>query len=189
MRSPAAKRPVVVESVNAAGPETLHLTCPRQCLLAPTLLCIAGILVLTTAYRNGWPRIVAGEAYLFVAVSLFMAVFLVVILYRNFVYQDQLLIGHGALPVRGMGAICLDARDIVSVRLRPASTISAFESRMAWLGMGQGLIEIDTATQRYRFGAGLDIYRAEAALQQIAAFCQAGRTSPGATPASGQASH
>ena len=70
----------------------------------------------------------------------------------------------------------------------PASTVSAFESRMAWLGLGQGLIEIDTATHRYCFGAGLDMYRAEAAVQQIAAFCQAGQTSPGAMPPSGRAS-
>lgn len=166
----------------------LHLTCPRQRLVAPTFLCIAGILVLTMAYQNNWPRIVAGEAYLFVAVSLLMMAFLLVILYRNFIYQDQLLIEHGALPVHGMGAICLDARDIVSVRLLPASTVSAFESRMAWLGLGQGLIEIDTATHRYCFGAGLDMYRAEAAVQQIAAFCQAGQTSPGAMPPSGRAS-
>lgn len=165
----------------------LHLTCPRQRLVAPTFLCIAGILVLATAYRNSWPRIVAGDAYPFVAVSLLMLAFLFVILYRNFVYRDQLLIDHGAPPVRGMGAICLDARDIVSVRLLPLSALSDFESRMAWLGLGQGLIEIDTATHRYRFGAGLDMHGAEAAVQQIAAFCQAGRTSPGAMPPSGRA--
>jgi hypothetical protein len=160
----------------------LHLTCPRQRLVAPTFLCIAGMLVLSTAYRNSWPRIAAGEAYLFVAVSLLMMAFLLVILYRNFVYQDQLLIEHGALPVHGMGAICLDARDIVSVRLLPGTTVSAFESRMAWLGIGEGLIEIDTAIHRYRFGAGLDMYRAEAAVQQIATFCQAGITSPTPSP-------
>lgn len=155
----------------------LHLSCPRQRLVAPTVLCVAGMLVLNTAYRNSWSRILAGDAYLFVAVSMLMMLALLAILYRNFVFQDQLYIAHDALPTGGKGDLCLDARDIVSARLLPASALSAFECKMAWLGLGQGRIEIDTTSHRYRFGAGLDAVRAEAAVERIAAFCRAGRSS------------
>ncbi|WP_312511071.1 hypothetical protein [Massilia sp.] len=156
----------------------LHLTCPRQRLVQPTLVSIAVMLVVATAWRNSWSRILAGEAWLFMVVSALMMACALAILYRNFIFQDQLYVMHDGRLAPATGALLLDARDIDCVRLLPASALSGSERKMEWLGLGGGRIEIATPTHFYRFGAGFDEHQAEAAVARIVACCRAYAPSP-----------
>lgn len=103
-----------------------------------------------------------------------MAAFLVFILYRNLFWYDELLIVRNKQDLTEGVVPGLAAEDVRSVRRCPTPGAYSSEGKSHFLGLGPGLIEIETDTLRVRFGAGLSDVMADQNVDRIAAFCKLG---------------
>jgi len=153
----------------------LHIVCPTQKrgFAAFMSFCFVCLLVYGLASSQG--DLTPGAA-VFTACALSIVSVAGWALYRNFVFKDELYIaGEGELPSIELAFL---ADQIRAVRLLPAPEAWTPEAKWDAIGFGQGRIEIETATHRYRFGAGLDELQARAAVERIQSFCLAQRGMP-----------
>lgn len=150
--------------------DTLHIVCPRQWHLMPIMLAFPFMLILVPGLQHHWARLPeSAGAWLPFAIMLGMVLVAVGMLYRNLVFRDTLTIVRGE-GTPGQRLTCF-ASEIVSVRRLPTPEPSSSAGKWATLGLGQGLIEIRTANECFRFGVGLDDYALDATTDRIAAFC------------------
>jgi hypothetical protein len=149
--------------------DRLHIVCPPQRLALPIVLCCAGLAVISIGTVRAL-RDAHSSRYVFLAVALVMAAFLLAILYRNLFARDELLLVRGAGLVGGR-ADGIDAGSVRAARLCPAADPLSFEGKLDALGLGAGRIEIDTDRGSFRFGAGLHECMLQETVDRIASFC------------------
>ncbi|SFD20586.1 hypothetical protein [Massilia yuzhufengensis] len=148
----------------------LHIVCPRQMRALPILVSLAGLGVLVSATARQLGRGAADVPYLSFGVVLLMGAWLCLILYRNLLFRDELvLVQSGEAP--DARTFTLAAASVRAVRACPAPAPSSYDGRWEALGFGEGRIEIDTDSHRYRFGVGLDEHMVGSTVDRIAAFC------------------
>jgi len=156
--------------------QVLHIVCPTQKRGFAALMSFCFVCLLAYGLASGARRDLSPGVIVFTACALAIVSVAAWALYRNFVFRDELYIAReGELPPIEL-AFVLD--EIRAVRLLPAPEAWTPEAKWEALGFGHGRIEIETATHRYHFGAGLDQAGAEAALERIHGFCLAQRGLP-----------
>lgn len=156
--------------------QVLHIVCPTQKRGFAACMSFCFVCLLAYGLASGARRDLSPGVIIFTACALVIVSVAAWALYRNFVFRDELYIAlDGQLPPIEL-AFLLD--EIRAVRLLPAPEAWTPEAKWDALGFGHGRIEIETATHRYRFGAGLDQAGAEAALERIHGFCLAQRGLP-----------
>ncbi len=149
--------------------DTLRIVCPRQLHLMPIVLGFLVMIMFVPALPSVWARIPQARAFLSLAVMLAMLVCVAGMLYRNLVFRDTLhIVRRGAAPRQH--STCF-ADEIVSIRRLPTPGTFSPAGKWTALGLGQGLIEIRTTAECFRFGVGLDEHAVDAAAGRIAAFC------------------
>lgn len=105
-----------------------------------------------------------------------MATFLYAILHRNLFVRDELLVYRDkaeAWALEDEDVLALVAGSVLAVRIAPMPALGAYsaEGKNIAMGIGNGLIEVETLDGTYRFGAGLDEDIARVRAGQIAAYC------------------
>jgi hypothetical protein len=149
--------------------DRLHIVCPPQRLAQPIVLCCAGLAVISSGVLRAL-RDADSSHYLFLAVALVMAAFLLAILYRNLFARDELLLVRDDGQAGGC-ADGIDAGSVRAARLSPVPDPLSSEGKLAWLGLGDGRIEIDTDRGSFRFGAGLHEFMLQETVDRIVSFC------------------
>lgn len=109
-------------------------------------------------------------------VLVLMATFLYAILHRNLFVRDELLVCRDkaeAWALEDEDVLALVAGSVRAVRVAPMPALGSYsaEGKEIAMGIGNGLIEIETLDGTYRFGAGLDEDIARVTARQIAAYC------------------
>ncbi|WP_159627976.1 hypothetical protein [Massilia puerhi] len=152
----------------------LHIVCPTQKRGFAACMSFCFVCLLAYGLASGARNNLSPGVIVFTACALAIVSVAAWALYRNFVFRDELYIAReGELPPIEL-AFLLD--EIRAVRLLPAPEAWTPEAKWEALGFGHGRIEIETATHRYHFGAGLDERAANDALQRINGFCLAQRS-------------
>lgn len=105
-----------------------------------------------------------------------MATFLYAILHRNLFVRDELLVYRDkaeAWALEDENVLVLVAASVRAVRVAPMPALGSYsaEGQNIAMGIGSGLIEIETTDGRYRFGAGLDDDISRVTARRIAAYC------------------
>lgn len=163
--------------------EPLHIVCPPSKLLPIVAVSCAGLAILAwLGFKlfDGPPeRFSWFKVWLLVLVGTAM----VALLYRNLFVRDELLLYRDkpeAWALEDEEMLVLAAGKVRSVRIAPSPPLGSLsaESQNIALGIGKGLIEIETEDGCYRFGAGLDEDRANVTAARIAAYCGLQRTGP-----------
>lgn len=149
--------------------DRLHIVCPPQRLALPIVVCCAGLTVISSGVLRAL-RDAYSSHYLFLAVALLMAVFLLAILYRNLFARDELLLVRDDGQAGGH-ADGIDAGSVRAVRLCPALDPLSSEGKLDALGLGSGKIAIDTDHGSFLFGVGLHEFMLQETVERIASFC------------------
>lgn len=149
--------------------DLLTIVCPRQMRAEPVMLSCTMLLFLIATLVVNREALLDPRAWLPLVVILFMLGLALGILYRNLLFRDRLYIARDKQAWRAPAPFGVD--EIVSVRRLPHPDFYSMEASCARLGLGQGLIEIETSTERFRFGVGLHEYAIEPTIERIAAFC------------------
>ncbi|MGI4842596.1 MAG: hypothetical protein ACRYF7_04710 [Janthinobacterium lividum] len=156
--------------------EPLHLICPPSRRLPIVAVCCAGLVMLAWlvfALFDGPPeRFSWFKVWLLALVG--SAIYAV--LYRNLFVRDELMLYRDQAEdwaLEDEDVLVLAAGKVRSVRIAPLPALGSLsaEGQYIAMGIGKGLIEIDTVDGCYRFGAGLDEDRAHVAAARIAAYC------------------
>ena len=154
----------------------LHIVCPTQKRGFAACMSFCFVCLLAYGLASGARRDLSPGVIIFTACALAIVSVAAWALYRNFVFRDELYIAQaGELPPI---ELAFRPDGIRAVRLLPAPEAWTPEAKWDALGFGHGRIEIETATHRYHFGAGLDQHEAEAVLERIQGFCLAQRGLP-----------
>ena len=154
----------------------LHIVCPTQKRGFAACMSFCFVCLLAYGLASGARRDLSPGVIIFTACALAIVSVAAWALYRNFVFRDELYIAcDGELPPI---ELAFRLEDIRAVRLLPAPEAWTPEAKWDALGFGHGRIEIETATHRYFFGAGLDQDGAEKTLERIHGFCLAQRGMP-----------
>ena len=154
----------------------LHIVCPTRKRGFAACMSFCFVCLLAYGLASGARRGLSAGVIVFTACALAIVSVAAWAMYRNFVFRDELYIAcDGELPPIEL-AFVLD--EIRAVRLSPAPEPWTPEAKWEALGFGHGRIEIETATRRYHFGAGLDQRETQAALERIQGFCLAQRGLP-----------
>lgn len=154
----------------------MHIVCPTQKRGFAASMSFCFVCLLVYGLASSSQRDLTPGVATFTACALAIVSVAGWALYRNFVFKDELYIAsEGDLPSIELAFM---ADQIRAVRLLPAPEAWTPEAKWDALGFGQGRIEIETATHRYRFGAGLDEPEARAAVERIQGFCLAQRGMP-----------
>ncbi|VXB03842.1 hypothetical protein [Massilia sp. 9I] len=157
----------------SSTPEPLHIVCPRArqpmaivlSCAALSVLALAAFKLLNDPERFSWFK---------VWVLVLMATACVALIVRNLFVRDELLLYRDGAPEWALGEedmLVLAAASVRSVRVGPEPGPYSADGKYAALGMGQGLIEIETTGGCYRFGAGLDVDACLVTARQIATYC------------------
>ena len=150
--------------------QVLHIVCPTQKRGFAAAMSFCFVCLLAYGLASGARRDLSPGVIIFTACALSIVSVAAWALYRNFVFRDELYIAHaGQLPPI---ELAFRPDEIRAVRLLPAPEAWTPEAKWDALGFGHGRIEIETATHRYHFGAGLDQREAEAAMERIQGFRQ-----------------
>ena len=147
----------------------LYIVCPRRMHPQSIMLGCVMLPFLLVVLARAWEQLPAARVWAAFVVVLLMLAFVLCILYRNMVFRDKLYIVRDKRAWQAPAPCSVD--EIVSIRRLPPPERYSLEGRNAWLGMGQGLIEIETTTGRFRFGLGLNDYALASTMDRIAAFC------------------
>lgn len=154
--------------------EPLHIVCPSA--KQPMAIAFAGGAFVFLA--TGVFRLFTGPAERFSWIKLWLLALMVTacvaLLYRNLFVRDELYLYRDEAEDWARmdeDMLVLAAGSVRSLRVCPPPGPYSAESKNASLGMGTGLIEIETSDGCYRFGAGLDADIAGVTAQQIAAYC------------------
>ena len=156
--------------------EPLHIVCPPARRLPIVAVSCAGLAMLAwLGFRlfDGPPEHFSWfKVWLLVLVGTAMAA----LLYRNLFVRDELMLYRDqaedwALEHEDM--LVLVASKVRSVRIAPLPALrsNSPEGEYIAMGIGSGLIEIETVDGCYRFGAGLDGDRTTLTAARIAAYC------------------
>lgn len=152
----------------------LHIVCPTQKRGFAAFMSFCFVCVLAYGLASGARRDLSPGVIVFTACALAIVSVAAWALYRNFVFRDELYIAcDGELPPIEL-AFMLE--DICAVRLLPTPEAWTPEAKWDALGFGHGRIEIETATDRYHFGAGLDEQAVKETLARIHEYCLAQRS-------------
>ena len=163
--------------------ELLTIVCPRQMLAQPIMLSCVLVPFLSFILAKAWEALPAARAWPPFVVGLAMLAVVLGILYRNLVFRDRLYIARDKHAWQAPAPYSVD--EIVAIRLLPPPEWYGFEGKNAAIGLGQGRIEIETTTERIRFGLGLNEYALVSTMDRIAAFCGLD-TRPGASFSAGR---
>lgn len=109
-------------------------------------------------------------SYVWLVLTLLFGAFFAVMAYRSFIFRDELCIFRGGRTPKGYKFL-LAAETIRAVRILPVAEPWSSEGKLEMLALSQGRIEIETTTQSYRFGAGLNEYMVEGTVDKIVCFC------------------
>ncbi|WP_292045490.1 hypothetical protein [Massilia sp. UBA6681] len=156
--------------------ETLHIVCPpsrKPPMIAVSCAGLAVLAFIAIELFNGPPE---RFSWFKVWVLVLMATFLYAILHRNLFVRDELLVYRDkaeAWALEDEDVLALVAGSVLAVRIAPMPALGSFsaEAQNIAMGIGNGLIEIETLDGSYRFGAGLDEDIARVTARQIAAYC------------------
>lgn len=156
--------------------DPLHIVCPPSKQLPIVAVSCAGLVMLAwLAFKlfDGPPE---RFSWFKVWLLVLMGTATYAVLYRNLFVRDELMLYRDkaedwALEDEDM--LVLVAGKVRSVRIAPLPALGSYsaESQYIAMGIGNGLIEIETVDGCYRFGAGLDEDRARVTAAQIAAYC------------------
>jgi len=147
----------------------LHIVCPTQKRGFAAFMSFCFVCLLAYGLASGARRDLSPGVIVFTACALAIVSVAAWALYRNFVFRDELYIAHaGELPPI---ELAFRSDEILGVRLLPAPEAWTPEAKWDALGFGHGRIEIETATHRYHFGAGLDEKAVKETLERIHDFC------------------
>lgn len=154
--------------------EPLHIVCPSSKRPGSIAVSCLGLAVLaTSAFKllNGPPE---RFSWFKVWVLALMGTALYAVLYRNLFVRDELYLYRDKAEEWAIGdedMLVLEAGRVRSVRVGPKPGPYTAEGKNIAIGIGSGLIEIETLDGSYRFGAGLDEDIARVRAGQIAAYC------------------
>lgn len=149
-----------------SGNQTLHIICPAQRTFLGIALPSITILMLGVGlFRQDFHF----SLYAVVAAVFFAAA--LALLYRNLFYREALYVLRVGTDAPEAARICVRTSEIVGLRRLPDPIGFSAEQKWASIGLGKGLIEIETRTDTFRFGGGLGNYEIEANINRIAAFC------------------
>ncbi|MFN3792803.1 hypothetical protein [Massilia sp.] len=163
--------------------EPLHVVCPPSRRLPIVAVSCAGLVMLAwlgfTLFDGPPERFSWFKVWLLVLVGSAVAA----VLYRNLFVRDALLLYRDkaeAWALEDEDMLVLAAGKVRSVRIAPLPALGSLsaESQNIAMGIGRGLIEIETEDGCYRFGAGLDQDRANVMAARIAAYCGLQRSGP-----------
>ena len=156
--------------------EPLHIVCPPSKQVPMIVVSCAGLVMLAWLAFSLFDGPPERFSWFKVWVLVLMATFLYAILHRNLFVRDELMVYRDKAEdwaLEGEDMLVLAAGKVRSVRVlsMPALGTYSAEGKNIAMGIGNGLIEIETADGCYRFGAGLDEDRASVTARQIAAYC------------------
>lgn len=159
-----------------SSPEPLHIVCPPS--KQPPMIAVSGAGLATLAWLalklfDGPPE---RFSWFKVWVLVLMATALFAILYRNLFVRDELVVYRDkaeAWALEDEDVLALAAGSVRAVRVAPMPAMGSYsaEGQYTAMGIGRGLIEIETVDGCYRFGAGLDEDRASVTARRIAVYC------------------
>lgn len=101
---------------------------------------------------------------------LLFGVLFAVLVYRSYFFRDELCIIRGSSTPKEY-KVLLSVETIRAVRVLPAADAWSSEGKLDSFGLSEGRIEIETKTQTFRFGAGLDEYSTQNTVFKIERFC------------------
>jgi len=159
---------------SSSTPEPLHIVCPSSKQPSSIVVSCLGLAVLATAafkLLDGPPE---RFSWFKVWVLVLMGTAFYAILYRNLFVRDELYLYRDKAEEWAIGdedMLVLEASRVRSVRVGPKPGPYTAEGKEIAMGIGNGLIEIETLDGSYRFGAGLDEDIASVRAREIAAYC------------------
>lgn len=156
---------------NIADESTLHIVCPTQKRPLPLLLACFWCLVFVPAIVKHLSNLTKNYSYVWLALTLLFGAFFAILVYRSFIFHDELCIFRGSSAPKGYKFL-LAAETIRAVRILPVVEPWSSEGKLEMLALSQGRIEIETTTQSFRFGSGLHAYVVEETLEKIVHFCR-----------------
>ncbi|MFC0167334.1 hypothetical protein ACFFKC_04505 [Pseudoduganella danionis] len=148
----------------------LHIVCPTQKRLLPVLLAGCWCLMFIPAIARHLSGPSQDYAYAWLAITLSTGALFAILLYRSYVFRDELCIVRGSSAPKAYKFL-LSAETIRAVRVLPSAQAWSSEGKLESLGLSDGRIEIETSTQSFRFGAGLDEYSTHNTVNKILRFC------------------
>jgi hypothetical protein len=152
----------------------LHIVCPRPKQLLAIMLSCACFSVLAGAavkLLDGPPE---RFSWFKVWMVVLMGTAMAALLYRNLFMRDALYLYREKAEdwaLENENVLVLAAASVRALRLCPRPGEYSSEGKYAALGLGPGLVEIETTDGCYRFGAGLDEDMAAVTARKIAAYC------------------
>lgn len=158
---------------SSSTPDPLHIVCPRPTQPMAIVLSGAGLAVLSVAAFK-LLHDPEGFSWFKAWVLVLMATAFVALVYRNLFVRDELLLYRDQAPAWARGdedVLALATASVRALRVCPEPGPYSAEGKYAALGMGQGMIEIDSTEGCFRFGAGLDADASSVMARKIAAYC------------------
>lgn len=161
---------------SASDPEPLHIVCPPSKRSPIIAVSCAGLAVLAFVMFKLFNEPPERFSWLKVWLLVLMGTAMYAFLYRNLFVRDELMLYRDraeAWALEDEEMLVLAAGKVRSVRVAPLPALGSYsaESQYIAMGIGNGLIEIETVDGCYRFGAGLDADIASVTARQIAAYC------------------